>query len=427
MFFRSYHATRALRVFRQMSTSPAPNLSPESISIVKSTAPVIAEHGYSITRTMYKRMLSENSAVKEMFNPTHQVELPGETKARQPHTLACSVHAYAANIDNLGVLKDAVERIAQKHVSLHVLPEHYGVVKDNLFWAFGEVLGDAVTPEVAGAWSEAYDFLAWLLIERERTIREEKANAPGGWEGYRDFKVVEKKPESSEITSFILKPTDGQPLVNYEPGSYIAVRVTTPAGRTVRNYTLSSPPGRDSYRITVKATPPLIENAPKGAVSNHLHSSVNAGDVISLGVPCGDFMLDLSNPKPIVLISGGVGITPVVSMFEYLCENNTSNKVTMINCARNPSVEALHDEVLSFAKRNAKTDVHTIYDDADNSSPTTQSLMDKLESIVKDRDAHFYFCGPTAFMQKLHEGLRKDWKVPDDHIHFEFFGPMDNI
>lgn len=427
--FRNFLLKTKLVARSARGLSTTPSLSPETIRIVKSTAPVMAEHGYTITTEMYKRMLSENSPVKDMFNPTHQVVLPGEVKARQPYALACSIHAYAANIDNLGALSEAVERIAQKHVSLHVLPHQYEFVKENLMWAVVKVLKDAVTPEVAAAWSEAYDFLAYLLIERERKLRNEKAEAVGGWEGYREFKVDSVTPEGGNIVSFVMKPADGKPILDYLPGQYIAIRVPTASGVTVRNYTLSSAPGKDGYRITVKKAAPLLPDCPPGAVSTHLHTQVKVGDAIQVGVPCGDYYLKVPDEKPIVLISGGVGITPSLCMLEYIMENtNIKNHVTMIQTWRSPEGEAMHDEIehLCKTKQRSNLTIKSLYDDDVTKFPDGNTLMRNIDSLVVDRDSHYYFCGPTEFMQKIYGGLR-EWQIPENQINYEFFGPVNNI
>jgi nitric oxide dioxygenase len=363
-------------------------------------------------------------AVKEMFNPTHQIQLPGEPYAYQPMSLATAVHAYAANIDNLGVLGEAVERIAQKHVALYVLPEQYDVVKENLFWALGQVLGSAVTPAVAAAWSEAYDFLAWVLIEREREIREEKARAPGGWEGYREFVVDRKIEEATGITSFIIKPKDGKAILSYEPGSYIGIQVETPQGRTVRNYTLSSVPNHGEYRITVKKTPASQPGAPVGSVSTYLHEQVHVGSTVRVGVPCGDFVMRGGHSKPIVLISGGVGMTPSASMFGWLMEQNVKNEVVMISTARSQDVTLFGRELEAAAEGHSNAKIHSILDSG--RVPTQEELMRTIEARIPSKDAHFYFCGPPAFMRSVLSGL-KSWNVPDEQLHYEFFGPTTSL
>ncbi|ELU10355.1 hypothetical protein CAPTEDRAFT_60954, partial [Capitella teleta] len=171
-------------------------LSEQTIQIVKATAPVLAEHGETITRHFYQQMFSQNPELLNIFNATNQ------KTGRQQAALANAVYAYAANIDNLGVLTAAVQRIAHKHASFNILPEQYPIVGKHLLEAVAHVLGDAATDEILNAWKEAYGFLAALFIEVEEGIYRESELAEGGWRGTREFRVVNKVQESELITSF---------------------------------------------------------------------------------------------------------------------------------------------------------------------------------------------------------------------------------
>src|SRR3954469_22625386 len=193
---------------------PAP-LSETTIAIVKATVPALEAHGLAITSRMYDRLF-RTEAIRDLFNQSHH----GETGS-QPKSLATAVLAYARHIDNLAALGSAVERIAQKHVALNILPEHYPFVADALLGAIGDVLGAAATPEICAAWGEAYWFLAELLIGREATIYRELAAEPGGWNGWRDFVVERIVDESSIIRSFTLAPADGGSVVRHKPGQYL--------------------------------------------------------------------------------------------------------------------------------------------------------------------------------------------------------------
>ena len=160
------------------------SLSAQTISIVKSTAPVLAQHGEEITQHFYQQMFKENPELLDIFNAANQ------KTGRQQAALANAVYAYAANIDNLGALTAAVQRIAHKHASFNILPEHYPIVGKHLLGAVAHVLGDAVTDDVVNAWTEAYGLLADIFIEVEEGIYRENENSQGGWRGTRDFKVV---------------------------------------------------------------------------------------------------------------------------------------------------------------------------------------------------------------------------------------------
>ncbi|HQT72303.1 MAG TPA: globin domain-containing protein, partial [Acidiphilium sp.] len=178
---------------------PAP-LSDRTVALIKATVPALEQHGLAITRRMYELMF-RNPAIAELFNQSHQ-----NGAAAQPRALAGAVLAYARHIDNLGPLSGAVERIAQKHVALNILPEHYPHVATALLAAIGDVLGDAASAEILAAWGEAYWFLAEVLVGREASIYRDLAAAPGGWNGWRDFVIEAVVEESSVIRSFTLVP-----------------------------------------------------------------------------------------------------------------------------------------------------------------------------------------------------------------------------
>src|SRR4051794_34753881 len=171
-------------------------LSDKTITIIKATVPALEEHGLALTRRMYERMF-QDEAIRDLFNQSHH----GETGS-QPKALAAAVLAYARNIDNLAVLGSAVERIAQKHVALNILPEHYPFVASALLGAIGDILGDAASAEIMDAWGEAYWALAEILIGREAAVYRALVEQPGGWNGWRDFVVEQVVDESSIIRSF---------------------------------------------------------------------------------------------------------------------------------------------------------------------------------------------------------------------------------
>jgi nitric oxide dioxygenase len=405
-------------------------LSERTIQIVKATAPAVAANAETITRRFYNLMFTGNPEVRAFFNQSHQ------HSGGQQRALAGAICAYAANIDNLGALGPAVELIAQKHCSLGILPEHYPIVGKHLLVAVKDVLGDAVTDEVAAAWGEAYNFLAEIFIGREGAIYREQAAVEGGWNGYRKFVVDRVVPESEIITSFYLKPADGGPLAAFKPGQYITVKIDHPVTPTSpRNYSLSDRPGVGHYRISVKREPALAPGGPDGLISNYLHDRVKPGDVLDVGPPCGEFTLD---PKacilrPVALLSGGVGITPVLSMLKTLAHDGVETPVHFLHATRNSRVHAFADEVRGLAAANPNIRVHFRYDDPlhdDVASRRCDStgLVDAalLDEFLPGKDADFYLCGPKPFMQGVHRQLL-DRGVDDAQVHYEFFGPKGNL
>ncbi|MCE3232929.1 MAG: hmp [Rickettsiaceae bacterium] len=405
-------------------------LSQQTIAIVKSTAPILAEHGEALTKHFYKRMFSHNPEVAPFFNPAHQ------TAGKQQRALAGAITAYAANIDNLEVLGGAVELIAQKHASLMIKPEHYPIVGENLLASIREVLGEGATDEVVNAWGEAYGFLADILIGREKQIYDENAKKSGGWEGFKKFNVIRKVKESSNITSFYLAAADGALLPEFKPGQYITVRVATPNGQTtMRNYSLSDKPGQDWFRISVKREVGADANTPEGYTSNLLHNTIDVGNELEIAPPCGEFFLDVSeqHQRPLVLLAAGVGITPLMSILLTSMDVMPEREIVFIHGCLNEDVQAFKGAIDELASKHPKLKVHYRYSDpakpgvirAVNAS-TGFIDAELIESFVPERDADYYFCGPQPFMISIYHKLLK-WGMPPAQVHFEFFGPRQEL
>ncbi|TDR89665.1 NO-inducible flavohemoprotein [Enterovirga rhinocerotis] len=404
---------------------PTP-LSPSTIAIVKATVPALAEHGLTVTLRMYERLF-RNSEIRDLFNQSHH----GETGS-QPKALAQAVLAYARNIDNLGALSGAVERIAQKHVALNILPEHYPYVADALLGAIQDVLGAAATPEVCNAWGEAYWFLAELLIGREATIYRDLAGRPGGWNGWREFRVDRVVPESDTIRSFWLKPTDGRQVLRHEPGQYLGFLFDLPEhGRLKRNYSISCAPNDRAYRITVKREAKPDE--PAGIVSNWLHDHAEPGQIVRAAPPAGDFFLDRATDHPIVLVSGGVGLTPMISMLETVAAESPQRPTWYVHGALNGRVHAMREHARSLVANNENLRLHTFYAEPEGGDRLGEShdasgiISAKwLAEHTPHQLATYYLCGPKPFLRSLVNGLLREG-VPPSRVRYEFFGPADEL
>lgn len=408
-------------------------LDANTIAIVKATASVVAQHAEAITTRFYTLMFEGNPEVKGFFNQAHQ-HTGGQQKA-----LAGAICAYAANIDNLGALGPAVELIAQKHCSLNIQPEHYPIVGKHLLVAIKDVLGDGVTDQIIAAWASAYGFLAEVLITREKEIYAQQASNTGGWNGYRPFVVEKKVPESSIVTSFYLRPADGGDLPSYSPGQYLTVKIDHPHTPTSpRNYSLSDRPDTGYYRISVKREAAPKPDAPGGLISNHLHDHINPGDQIHIGPPCGEFKLDAAQTtqKPIVLLSGGIGVTPILAMLKTLAHHKTTRPIHFIHAALNSQTHALRDEVKAVVNDAPHIKTHVRYsnplsDDVtqrhcDSVGYVDRPLLDELVPHEQATQADYYFCGPKPFMANVYREL-KNRGVDEANIHFEFFGPRQDI
>lgn len=405
-------------------------LSPQTIDIVKATAPVVAEHAEAITRRFYSLMFAGNPEVLAYFNPAHQ------HSGGQQRALAGAICAYAANIDNLGALGPAVELIAHKHCSLGIQPEHYPIVGKHLLVAIKDVLGEAATDEIIAAWAEAYGFLANVFIDREGQIYKSQRSTPGGWNGYRSFRVHRKRRENDHIASFYLTPLDGGPLPHYQAGQYITLNVEHPRmPAALRNYSLSDRPGTGYFRISVKRETGLEVDVPVGVVSHVLHDGVEEGDVLQIGPPCGDFTLDLPSisSRRIVLIAGGIGVTPILAMLKELAHRRWSSPVYFINAVRNSVWHSFREEILESTAGLPNFQCHVRFDDPladDVKRGRCDSIgvvdLPFLQELLPDNDAEYYFCGPKPMMAAVCRAL-KDWGVPESRLHFEFFGPKQEL
>ncbi|WP_218241363.1 NO-inducible flavohemoprotein [Comamonas fluminis] len=386
--------------------------------IVKATVPLLETGGEALTTHFYKTMLAEHPEVRPLFNQAHQ------QSGAQPRALAHSVLMYAKNIDRLEGLGNLPAQIINKHVALQVQAEHYPVVGACLLRAIREVLGaEIATDEVIAAWGAAYQQLADILIAAERSIYDQTAAAEGGWRGARDFKVVRKEAESAEITSFYLEPVDGGAVIAHLPGQYIGLTAVVDGVEQRRNYSLSAASNGKSYRISVK-------REQGGKVSGYLHDQVQVGDVLQLFAPSGHFTLQAS-ARPLVLISGGVGITPTLPMLQAALP--TGRQITFIHCARDRGVQAFREKVDALAAAHTQLTRRYCYDRHDQAQAADGVAMQgRLSTEVlaqwlpESRDADVYFLGPRDFMRSVKQSLQT-LGVPETQVHYEFFGPAEAL
>jgi nitric oxide dioxygenase len=232
-------------------------MKPETVNMIAATAGVVAPKALDITKTFYGNVLKKHPGLLAYFNPAHNVPV----SIHQPSALAASIVAYASNIKDLSPLLvpgGPVDAICHRHCALGIWPEQYVIVHDNLMAAVAEVLGPAVTPEIAAAWSEAVLFLAKVFIDKEESLYQMAEKRNGGWSGPMDFVVTEVKEVADGIKSFSFKPPVGSILAgksfDFTPGQYLSL-VVDPEGDGLmapRHYTVTSPPGANFLQCTVK-------------------------------------------------------------------------------------------------------------------------------------------------------------------------------
>jgi nitric oxide dioxygenase len=397
-------------------------LKQETIATVKATAPVLAVHGLAIVERFYQRLFEAHPELKNVFNMRHQ------ERGEQQRALAGAVLAYAQNVDHPEALHDAVMRIAHKHCSLGVSAEQYPVVGQNLLAAIADVLGEAATPPIIAAWAEAYGVLADLFIDVEGRLYAEVAARPGGWRGWRDFVVAHRRPESEVVTTFYLAPADGGPIADYSPGQYISIAVDVPALhlQQIRQYSLSDAPTGKAYRISVKRE--AEAGAPSaGYVSNLLHDHVHTGDRVRITPPFGVFTLDTRAATPVVLVSGGVGLTPLIAMLKTVLRDS-ERQVVFVHGARNGRTHAMKAGVRALAETHRRMRSIVFYDaplagDAQGFDYDLAGVVDlaRVADRVLQPDADYYICGPAPFMTAQIATL-KSLGVSDSRIHHELFG-----
>ncbi|WP_047549256.1 NO-inducible flavohemoprotein [Methylotenera sp. G11] len=383
---------------------------------IDASVPVLRQHGLAITTLFYKNMFEAHPELMNLFNMGNQAN------GSQQQSLAAAVFAYAANIDNTEALKPVVERIVHKHVSVGIKPEHYPIVGHHLIGAIKGVLGDAATPELIEAWEEAYGLLADALITTEALLYKQNNQQPDEWI---KLKVTEKLHQTDNVVSFTLRADDQTKLPAFKPGQYIsvAVHIEELNLRQIRQYSLSDSPQKNTLRITVKREGG-DEYKPQGNVSNWLHQHTRVGSTINVSFPCGNFTPDIQDPRPIALVSAGVGITPMISILNDIAVTNPGRKVMFAHAARNIASVAHIDEIQSAKGKleNLET-VFFLNESKKQHIDEREGRMDLSSHITPEfRDGIYYICGPQSFMDDQRDALI-ELGIHQNNIHREVFGP----
>jgi len=383
---------------------------------IDASVPVLKEHGVAITTHFYQSMFAAHPELKNIFNMGNQAS------GVQQQSLAAAVFAYAANYRNPDALTPVVERIVHKHASLGITAEHYPIVGKHLLDAIQAVLGAAATPDLLAAWGEAYGVLANVLIEAEKKLYATSGVTPGELQ---TLVVKEVKQESDNVKSFYLQTADGKSPGHFLPGQYISVAGTVDGLRQLRQYSLSDSPDQPWWRISVKRED---ETQPAGRISNWLHDDIKAGDTLQTSVAFGDFQPGIEGEDPIVLLSAGVGITPMISVLNTLAARNPNRRVVFAHAARHGGHHPLRADL-----RNARTKLKALTEVQFYETPKSgdQAGVDyqhtgrmSLGKLALDQfpDANIYICGPSGFMQEQWKSLVGAGIAPS-RIHREVFGP----
>lgn len=374
-------------------------LSAASRAVVQATLPVVGDHLDAITGVFYETMLGENPDLLNLFSRSAQAT------GAQRQALASAVAAFAGHLLGAGFpIEPVVERIAHRHCALGVRPEQYMLVGRYLLGAVGTVLGEAVTPAVAAAWDEVYWLFAVRLIGREaRLYGESGVTAEHPW---RTHEVASKILEADDTVSLLLTPADGQPAAPFQPGQYVTVAADLPGNiRQLRQYSLSQAPGGGALRITIR-------RVHGGAVSGFLHDQVEIGDQLQLSQPYGNLTLDAGD-GPLLLVSAGVGITPMASILDQVARTQPARAVTAVHADRSAGRHPLRADIAASGARLRSFTHQVWYEDE-------SGLIDPAE-IPLHPDAGVYLCGPIPFMRQVRAGLHRRG-IPEERIRYEVFG-----
>ena len=275
---------------------------------------------------------------------------------------------------------------------------------------------------------------AWRVYLEKMLKKAEPVTGPAGWEGFRTFVVNRKVPESETVTSFYLAPKDGEPLPSFLPGQFLTFRLLLPEHPRpiLRTYSLSDSPNHpEYYRVSVKRLEPPEGRSglPEGLASSYLHDKVGPGSELCIKSPRGKFYLHPDENSPVVLLSGGVGITPTMSMLNAIVESRSGRTVWFVHGTRNGRAHAMGSHVRGLAAENENLHVHIGYsrplpEDVEGRDYDTGGRIgiETLQALLPPAAYDFYLCGPPSFMRTLYNGLL-EWGVPEGRIYYEFFGP----
>lgn len=271
-----------------------------------------------------------------------------------------------------------------------------------------------------------------LEIEKARLQIAKSDETKSAWNGIRKFSVTQKVMECTDTYSFVLKPHDGKALPPFKPGQYLTFQLNIPGVEkpVVRCYSLSDCARRTHYRVTIKRCPAPEGGAhPPGIGSSFFCDLVKAGDILDVKAPNGHFHLDVEQERPVVLISGGVGVTPMVSMANALVEARSSREIWFFHGARNGADHMFKAYMNTLCTDRKNVRMHVCYSKPQESDVKGRDYqhegrvtVDLMKQLLPSSNFEYFLCGPGAFMESITEDLRK-WGVPDEWVHFEAFGP----
>ncbi|WP_067548448.1 globin domain-containing protein [Nocardia crassostreae] len=391
-----------------------PELEPEHAAVIGATLPLVAAHIDRITPLFYQKMFAAHpDLLRDRFNRGNQAQ------GAQQRALAASIAVFAAHLIDpaLPHPRELLSRIGHKHASLGVTAAEYRIVHEHLFAAIVEVLGaDTVTPDIAAAWDRVYWLMATTLIDFEAGLYEQAGVAAG--DVFRDAMVVQRIDDPSGVAVFVVESMDpATPLPEGLPGQYISVGADLPDGaRQLRQYSLIDRARPDRLAFAVRRVP-AEAGSPEGEVSSWLHDTIDTGDRLQITLPFGDLTIDTTATTPLVLISAGIGITPMASILEYLSAETSPRRTVFLHADRSAADHPLRDRVTALCAALPDSYFRWWYRDDDH------GYLD-LAEVDLPADADYYLCGGPGFLQSARSQLLAAG-IPCDRVHFELFVPND--
>lgn len=383
-------------------------LSPENAEIIKATLPIVGGAIEDITPVFYRTMFGNHpELIADLFNRGNQ------RSGEQQKALAASIATFATMLvdPNAPDPRDMLSRIGHKHVSLGITEDQYQIVHDNLFSAIVEVLGEeTVTPEVAAAWDEVYWLMAKVLIDFERDLYRSAGVDDG--DVFRDVTLESARQLSDYVVEFTFSGTDFSKAL---PGQYISIGVKLPDGaRQLRQYSLTNTTA-EQFSIAVQRD---------GEVSSFLMDTVKEGDTVQATLPAGDLVLEPGS-EPVVLVSQGIGSTPMTGMLAALVADGSDRPVTVIHADADTATYAQREvtelHVAALAERGEAKHITRYRDAGDMVDLAALAAASEIPT-----GAHWYLCGGTQFLQNLRGQLEAHAEqLRPAGVHYELFSPND--
>src|SRR3954451_20528701 len=376
-------------------------LTENSRPVIEATLPLVGQNIATIAERFYQHMFGGHPELLDgVFNRGNQAE------GSQQQALAGSVALFAtALVEHPDRLPEQLlSRIAHKHASLGLRPADYQVVHDNLMWAIVDVLGDAVTPEVASAWDEVYWLMARALINQERGLYSARGVRPETV--WREWEVEEKVLETEDVVSFRVKRVDDRLVKTSLPGQYVTVNVLMPDGvHQPRQYSLTRADDGEHRSFAVKRL--RGDGEPAGEVSTLLHDTVEVGDRLTLSLPYGDVVLDDSG-HPVVFASAGIGVAPMAGMLSHLVAARSHLRITVLHADMNEESFPLRQQVLDHVRALPHASMYVWYEHGPDGGLAVDGRfggMMNLGDVPLPAGAAYYLCGPLPFMREIRSVL----------------------